>query len=480
MKKTKSHFSNRPYPNQVMRRLNGREENRVNQIYRVKGGAVTAIMLSAIASIALAQDQNPPDQTLRATSRLVEVSVVVHDLKGAPVRDLTRDDFTVLDQGKQREIAVFQVAANQTEPSTLATSHPLVLNNRSLAQTERPTAVTVILFDALNLRSNDDAIYAKRELPKFLKTLHPGDPVAIYSLEGPTVRVLHDFSDDPQSLIHSTERSSGIISQWLSSPADYSTNLSSEKRIRIEWTLSGLESIAQHIAAVPGRKTLIWISSAFPLTVGFENTESVSGGGQTPSGVSAANAHAGDLEPYRERLLRLARVFNNIDLAVYPVDPSGLMVDRTYTASNNAGGIVNISEVHVPSRLQTVGEITSGEIATMNLIAAETGGLPFYNANALGESIARAVDDAKITYVLGFYPDKASWDGASHQLKILVNRSEVEVRARRSYFAGDAPEESEAARDIALKIAAACPQWNRDRRYGERCLESIGAGASAN
>jgi hypothetical protein len=41
-------------------------------------------------------------QTLRATSRLVQLNVLVHDAKDKPVRDLTKDDFVVLDEGRQR------------------------------------------------------------------------------------------------------------------------------------------------------------------------------------------------------------------------------------------------------------------------------------------------------------------------------------------------------------------------------------------
>ena len=58
-------------------------------------------------------------------------------------------------------------------------------------------------------------------------------------------------------------------------------------------------------------------------------------------------------------------------------------------------------------------------------------------------------------YVLGFYPDEASWDGKSHRLEVRVNRPGVEVRSRRSYFASDARTESEPEREAALQSAAA-------------------------
>ena len=39
--------------------------------------------------------------------------------------------------------------------------------------------VTVILFDALNMPALDDFQHGKRDLVKFLRTLRPGDPVAL-------------------------------------------------------------------------------------------------------------------------------------------------------------------------------------------------------------------------------------------------------------------------------------------------------------
>src|SRR5437879_7256931 len=51
--------------------------------------------------------QEPP--VVRVTTRLVQVSVIVQDKKGEPVTDLTRDDFTLLDQGQPQIVRTFAV-----------------------------------------------------------------------------------------------------------------------------------------------------------------------------------------------------------------------------------------------------------------------------------------------------------------------------------------------------------------------------------
>jgi hypothetical protein len=51
----------------------------------------------AIGSVLAGQASTDP--TFRATTKLVQVSVVAHDSKGAPVADLRRGEFQILDNG---------------------------------------------------------------------------------------------------------------------------------------------------------------------------------------------------------------------------------------------------------------------------------------------------------------------------------------------------------------------------------------------
>src|ERR1700746_3147568 len=81
----------------------------------------------AIASVLAGQA--PTDPTFRATTKLVQVSVVAHDSKGAPVADLQREEFQILDNGVPQEIRVFvaDTQSNATPPQNLA---PNTLTNR--------------------------------------------------------------------------------------------------------------------------------------------------------------------------------------------------------------------------------------------------------------------------------------------------------------------------------------------------------------
>src|SRR5438094_2944409 len=110
---------------------------------------------------------NGEDQpVLRVSTRLVEVSVVVENRKGEPVRDLGRDDFTVLDEGREQQISVFSVESEQLSSSPSRPLRPLPPNtfsNRLEYHLGTPTSVTVVLLDGLNTHF-EDQVYARAQV----------------------------------------------------------------------------------------------------------------------------------------------------------------------------------------------------------------------------------------------------------------------------------------------------------------------------
>ena len=75
----------------------------------IEGIEVTrAAMLPVFVAAIGAAQQDTPSPTFRAGTNLVEVDVVTRS-KGAPATGLTKDDFTLLDNGKPQKIAFFSV-----------------------------------------------------------------------------------------------------------------------------------------------------------------------------------------------------------------------------------------------------------------------------------------------------------------------------------------------------------------------------------
>jgi VWFA-related protein len=412
------------------------------------------VLVTVITSLAA---QQPGSGVLKVTSRLVQVNVIVQDKHGNPVSDLTREDFILTDNGRPQSLSVFSVEApGRAAVDAASTGAALIVNNRTLSASANPKTVTVLFFDALNIKSVADAQFGKRELVKFLRTVQPGDPVALYSLNGPNVQVLHDFTDDTRSLIQSVQGGSGTHGSTYGSAMDAWLNEAGNsghavlRSTATEWTLGALEDVAHHLAGVPGRKNLVWVSSAFPIRIG-QNPRSISRCVMSPpESPRTAEANSG-VQDFSERENRVGRLFTEAQVAVYPVDPAGLQTDKALDASR-----VNIRPQSALKHM-AVSSGSGPRIDSMLLLAKDTGGLAFYDSNDVAANIRSAADDAREAYTLGFYPPETAWDGKYHDLKVKVKRADLVVRARQGYLASTPAIESGPDRAQALQLAVASP-----------------------
>jgi VWFA-related protein len=217
---------------------------------------------------------------LRVTTRLVQVSVIVRDGKGKHIPDLTKDDFTLMEQGQAQKISLFSeqvvdpIAA--VLPRMTTPTGTVIFSNRFEESPGLPVSATVILIDALNTPIPDFA-YARAEIINFLHKLQPQDRVALYGLAS-RLFVLHDFTNDAGSLLRSLEHAKSNPSDYRPGTEDLQASdigndnldafiAAAEQRAadfntinRAQDTAVALASIADHLAELPGRKNLVWVS----------------------------------------------------------------------------------------------------------------------------------------------------------------------------------------------------------------------------
>ena len=67
---------------------------------------------------------------VKVTTRLLQISVVVHDKKGQPIADLKKEDFTVFDKGQEQKIRFLSVESAQTPPPNAPALPEGVVSNR--------------------------------------------------------------------------------------------------------------------------------------------------------------------------------------------------------------------------------------------------------------------------------------------------------------------------------------------------------------
>jgi len=381
--------------------------------------------------------------TLHVTTRLVEVNVIVNDKHGNPITGLTQKDFALLDNGKVQEVRVFSA---EHDSATSASSPPLpadVFTNRIEERTHVPASVTVILLDALNTEPADQTLAWKQVL-KVLDQIRPEEYVALYWL-GNELRVLHEFTTDIGTLREVLAGLQGKSSRQLdnsklANPALNTTNPSTpigadyerlvfrstfEQRVanegtrdRVLTTVSALVAIANHLRTRPGRKNLIWVSSSFPIDLSYDRFD--------PDWSNDTGAR------FEGDVARAAQALTSSDIAVYPVDARGLLGTDSSAAGDDLGD-------HIGDPTETDPRLPTREapqtLDTMRTLAERTGGKAFYGTNGIAGAIRRAINDARVTYTLGYYPADVKWDGTFHEIKVKVAAPGAEVRARKGYFA---------------------------------------------
>jgi VWFA-related protein len=332
--------------------------------------------------------------------------VVAEDSKDRPVTDLQRADFQIEDDRKPQPITLFSadrgtrpapVMASNPSADQSAGSHQSAGTYQSASSAEAPAGYSLLLLDWLNTKYTD-RLFAQEQVLKLLKNFQPRQRVAIYLLAREP-RLLHDFTPDMDELRQAVEDAGvGFPDTQDDPPGRFDARYSgrggggnTEEQIfywqhRILDTLHTLEAVADHLAHVPGRKSLIWLSPGFPITL---------------DGNVVKGARPDELNFIQNIERALARL-NKADIAVYTVDACGLSLTcRSYGDSLD----------ELPSR---------------------TGGTVFASRNDLDEGMLLALEDMRVSYTLAFHVPEGAALGI-HEIRVRVNRPGVKLRYRESY-----------------------------------------------
>lgn len=430
--------------------------------------------ISSIAALLFLCPPCSPQQVapkLSVTTRLVEVSVVADDKKGKPVSDLAAKDFSIFDDGHEEQIAHFEVVTSSPTASVPLNLPPDVYTNLLGQRGTVPSSVTIILIDRLNTSFMDQS-WVRPQIIKYLEHIKPQDHVALYTLGGDgDVRVVLDFTSNASSLVAAVRAlgsasprqiqqvaapdpqvsAANAVTQLGNAPSqreqkmiqllsDFLTEAQKQQQSfyledRVRLTLAAFRAIAQHVSSLQGRKNLLWISGTFPVT--FDNN------------IGTLPGH--EARDYGEEIEGTTQRLSSVNVAVYPVDARGLIPFDPGLANPMFSSRRAALESTLPPSLDP------NEIMTMNALAGRTGGRAFFNNNDIEGSVERAVDDARISYILGYYPDHNRWNGEFRKIKVKVDRPHVEIRTRSGYFATPAAPLKPKDRGTVLGQIAASP-----------------------
>jgi VWFA-related protein len=378
--------------------------------------------------------------TIRVSTDLVSLDVVVRDEKGQFVTDLKPSDMTVYEDGVKQEVMSFVMvhggrSYNQKAPPPAATQEGVFLP-QSRPTSDASGRVFVLFIDDLHL---DFRVTPKtREiLGKTLKNLiHEGDMfgIATTGKSGITQQLTYDRQILDSAISRITGEAlkpSEILQQQNSSqgPMEVRHNASVTFEVANE-LMKNLEKVQNK------RKAVLWFSSGYdfnPFTRTRFNTEveQLARGNQDDDALKTARQQL-TFDPFeisRESQLMLSEADLTNELVVltsaakranaviYPIDPRGLVAGQ------------DVDETIDPTDFQDHLRQTQ---TTLREIGETTGGFAIVNQNDFDKGLKRIDAETSDYYLVGFYSSNPDPTKRSRNIQVKV-RDGLTVVHRSSY-----------------------------------------------
>ena len=335
---------------------------------------VLAIAFALLAAAARLHSQSPsqgvPAPTIRVSTRLVLVDVVVTDKQGKPVSGLKAEDFTIEEKGKKQKIAVFQTPEEAQQQNTPPQLGPGLYTNRPEFRSPGGP-LTVLLLDAANTPFQDQA-YSRQQMLKYVsQQAKPGTRMGVFTLTN-SLRVLQDFTVDPEILLAALKkyqpqepilqngvpppisagaqtlgaRQAATVAQVESIAQGFqSVQMSYALDRRVDITLNAMRSLARILGGIPGRKNIVWLTAAFPfeLIPQDRNVSEAELVADLPNiqhknvdTIATGSVAATQRQSYAPEIRQAAAELSTAQVAIYPVDVRGLISGAEFMREDSA------------------------------------------------------------------------------------------------------------------------------------------------
>jgi len=314
---------------------------------------------------------------VRVETNLVTVPVSVLDRHGRFIPDLSREDFTVFENGVEQSIAYFEPA-------------------------DKPFTVALLLDTSPSTHFHLWEI--KEAAIAFAKQLRPQDRVLIVSFND-QVLLLTEVTNDP-NIINSV-----IIQNATTGTA---TRLYDAVQLVIN----------ERLNKIKGRKAIVLFTDGVDTASYMATYES------TIRGVDELDALIYPIQYDTTDYLRAMQGGGSVTVVTSKSNwpfPGRSSSQTTYPTSTNGGvplpGATQADYDRANQYLGELAEKTAGRLYKANTTAE------------LAEAFARIAEELRRQYTLGYYPQAAGAEsGERHQIKVRVKRPNLAVRARDSYL----------------------------------------------
>ncbi len=429
--------------------------------------AISSLLLSfsALAALLSAQQEIP---RLRVTSYSVVVDVVVTDKRNRHLTELVSEDFEILEDGVVQEIGSVRFvngeAGQPEEPSAPVAANPTEPAPIALSESSPEPHLIVVLLDYATVQFQNQYYVREAAVEYVRESLRPADLMAVFEV-GMSLRFTQGFTNNREALARALSRGnpsgslfaadhaqlassaenvedevelltasldaiaaspnrgggfSTLLVEMLNNQMEraqaaqgtYRAQLSYSREQQSRPVIGALRTIADGLAHISGRKSLILISEGFTVPLTLERS------------LYQAVEHAG-----------------RSNLAIYCIDAAGLAVKPRSVESE----LFDISAGRSGDRVKAYGGLSQFDHAreigsdrkdsTLRFLASETGGLLIRHTNDFRKAFERVDRDLRSHYLLTYTPQNLDFKGEFRRLEVKVNRRGVRVRSRPGYWA---------------------------------------------
>lgn len=443
----------------------------VSALYcRSKFLLVTLLLLQG--PVLFPQEIQPGDEssdTNQATFKIsvgaVIVRATVSDKNGAPVNDLTPEDFRVYEDGKPQQIESFDLQAYETiQDSATTPGKPLPEATTTVEQgLPRPRMISIMIDDVASA-PDDHFLILTEAVSKFIENdMKPGDKIAILSGSG---RVQVPFSGNKQFLL---AEAANLPKNLNWDPVERSecpalTDLQAQEIFNHQGDSGSLEVLT--------RETIKCLNLEVPRGEGVD-ADILADREENYARTALDYVRQAAATQYRELIYRnralLASLRQHLrSLRYFDANKSTILFsdgflrrDVTYELQNvveealRSGVVLNSVNVQgLSDPLFIPASVSSTSSADMNMLRAgasredasaqedplhqlayETGGAFFHNNNDLYQGIRQICDRNDYYYVLTYATSPPKPDGRYHSIKLEVLRPGLQVSYRKGYYA---------------------------------------------
>lgn len=418
------------------------------------------------------QNQQKKDEVIRLDTELVQLDVVVVGKDGKPVRDLSRESFELLEDGKIQQITHFAAGTAEKPASWLRTNKAKKVTFPAVAPMEMPVTGTerffVFAVDDYHI-APENLLNAKRVLKQFVKEqMIGGDQIALITTSG-TIGLFQQFTDDREVLDRAIDRLNvqtrkAANSMDIPRISEYQAELIERNDsdalqlaveelrremppptpaggmggggrrgggMSLETSSDNYESQVRSKARMITAQSTSYTRATLSTLEGVVRTLNEVQGRKIMVLLSDGfllNHGNGDSRIYDIR--KITDAATRAGVTIYSLDSRGLTTGMDIT-DRGSSAFTTMPGVRERLDSSSMSALRDG----MGIIADDTGGFLITNSNDLNAGLQKVLDNNNAYYVLAFEPEVSRKDGRFHKIEVrVIDRPDLTVKTRKGYY----------------------------------------------